>query len=93
MAAAAARREAQEQVHLDTAIEYLKRNPCVERSNGRRRKVLKPEIAQLVIQDLEDGYSDSAVVRRFSRVAPFSRAYLAEVKANGRLEEMAQSGS
>ena len=93
VAAAAARREAQEQVHLDTAIEYLKRNPCVERSNGRRRKVLKPEIAQLVIQDLEDGYSDSAIVRRFSRVAPFSRAYLAEVKANGRLEEMARSGS
>ena len=78
-----------EEVRLQAALEYLGQMPCVERPNGRRQKVLPREVAQLVLLDLADGHSHSAIVRRYERVCKFSRAWLAEVIADGRLEAMA----
>ena len=62
---------------------------CVECKNEPRQKVLSQDIARPVLQDVEDGYSHSAIVCRGERVRPFSRVWLAEVIANGQLREMA----
>ena len=64
-----------EEVRLQAALEYLGQMPCVERPNGRRQKVLPREVAQLVLLDLADGHSHSAIVRRYERVCKFSRAW------------------
>ena len=89
VAAEMVRRQTHEDVRLQMELDYLARNPCVERKNGRRQKELPKEIALLVLQDVEAGYSLSAIVERFKLVYPFSRAWLAEVIKNGRLREMA----
>ena len=89
VAAETAKRQGGEEVRLQAALEYLAQVPCAERANGRRRKVLPREVAQLVLQDLKDGYSHSAIVRRYERICAFSRAWLAAMIADGRLEAMA----
>ena len=89
VAAEMVRRQTHEDVRLQMELDYLARNPCVERKDGRRQKELPKEIALLVLQDVEAGYSLSAIVERFKLVYPFSRAWLAEVIKNGRLREMA----
>ena len=89
VAAETAKRQGGEEVRLQAALEYLAQVPCAERANGRRRKVLPREVAQLVLQDLKDEYSHSAIVRRYERICKFSRAWLAAVIADGRLEAMA----
>lgn len=89
VAAEMVRRQTQEEVRRQMELDYLARNPCVERRNGRRLKVLPREIALLVLQDVEAGYSLSAIVERFKPICPFSRTWLAEVIKDGRLREMA----
>ena len=89
VAAEMVKRQTHEDVRLQMELDYLASNPCVERKNGRRQKELPRKVALLVLQDVEAGYSLSAIVERFKLVYPFSRAWLAEVIKNGRLREMA----
>ena len=90
--AATALRLGADEVRTQVMVQYLSETPCVERANGRRLKVLPPEIAQLVILDLEAGHSRSAIVRRYKRVAPFSRDWLTSRIVDRGLWEMAGWG-
>ena len=90
--AATALRLGAEEVRTQVMVQYLSETPCVERADGRRPKVLPPEIAQLVILDLEAGHSRSAIVRRYERVAPFSRDWLTSRIVDRGLWEMAGWG-
>ena len=61
---------------------------------GRPRRVLPPEIARRVLADIDAGYSDREIVRKYSHTPwRFSCRWLADAKKDGRLQEMAQSGA
>ena len=83
------RRQTQEEVLLQMGLDYLARNPCVERRNGRRRIVLPRDIALLVVQDVDAGHTQSAIVERFKPVCAFSRGWLGAAIKDGSLREMA----
>ena len=89
VAAEMVKRQTQTDVRLQMELDYLARNPCVERRNGRRQIELSREIALLVVRDVDAGYSQPAIVERFAPVRRFSRTWLAGVIADGRLWEMA----
>ena len=50
--AAMAKRLGAEELRTQAMVEYLAEQPCVERPNGRRPKILPREVAQMVILDL-----------------------------------------
>ena len=61
---------------------------------GRPRLVLPPEISRRVLADIDAGYSDREVVRKYSHTPwRFSCRWLADAKKDGRLHQMAQSGA
>ena len=78
------------QARVDAAVSYIQSVECLELQGGRPNKNLPPEIAQLILLDLEAGHTKSAIVRRYRRVCKFSRTYLNDIIADGRLEEMAK---
>ena len=48
------------------------------------------EVAQLIQADLDIGHTKSAVHRKYGRICGFSRTFLIDVIADGRLREMAK---
>ena len=90
MAGLLAKRDIEAGLLLDVALEHLKNTECSEPTNGRPRKSLPWQIARLVMDDVEADFSHTAIVVKYRRVAPFSRAWLSGVIADGRLQQMAQ---
>lgn len=87
----------QQQAERDTralvkaATDLLQQEACLEVPSGRPPKVLPPEIAAMVKDDVDAGYSKSAIVRKYRRYCRFSRTYLSDIINDGRLDEMAQT--
>ena len=87
----------QQQAERDTralvkaATEQPRQEPRLELPSGRPRKVLTPEIAAMVKDDFNAGFTKSAIVRKYRRYCRFSRTYLSDIINDGRLDQMAKT--
>lgn len=87
----------QQQAERDTralvkaATDLLQQEFCLELPSGRPPKVLPREIAAMVKDDVDAGFTRSAIVRKYKRYCRFSRTYLSDIINDGRLDEMAKT--
>lgn len=70
---------------LEEEIQRLSSTPVAPSRMGRPPTVLPPEIARLVLDDIEQGASIRAVSRKYAR---FSRTWLLKALADGSLAAM-----
>ena len=87
----------QQQAERDTralvkaATELPRQESRLELPSGRPRKVLTPEIAAMVKDDFNAGFTKSAIVRKYWRYCRFSRTYLSDIINDSRLDQMAKT--
>ena len=99
MVAAEVRRERadealrQREARTQVSVERLVQEKCMELEGGRPSITLPAPVARMILDDHRAGHSISAIWRKYSVYYPFSRAWLTNALADGRLEQMAERDS
>ena len=99
MVAAEVRRERadealrQREARTQVSVERLVQEKCMELEGGRPSITLPAPVARMILDDHKAGHSLSAIWRKYSVYYPFSRAWLTNALADGRLEQMAERDS
>ena len=98
MVAAEVRREradeALRQREARTQVRWrLVQEKCMELEGGRPSITLPAPVARMILDDHKAGHSISAICRKYSVYYPFSRAWLTNALADGRLKQMAERDS
>ena len=75
---------------VQIAVEFLQQETCIELPVGRPLKELPQEVAAMVDDDVEAGYTKSAIIRKYKKYYRFSRTYLSDIIKDGRLKAMAK---
>ena len=78
------------EARVEAMVKYLEQVPCEEIPGGHPKIELPWEVAQLIQADLDIGHTKSAVHRKYGPICGFSRTFLIDVIADGRLREMAK---
>ena len=78
------------EARVEAMVKYLEQVPCEEIPGGHPKIELPWAVAQLIQADLDIGHTKSAVHRKYGPICGFSRTFLIDVIANGRLSEMAK---
>ena len=78
------------EARVEVMVKYLEQAPCEEIPGGHPKIELPWEVAQLIQADLDIGHTKSAVHRKYGPICGFSRTFLIDVIADGRLREMAK---
>ena len=81
------------EARIEAMVKYLEQAPCEEIPGGHPKIELPWEVAQLIQADLDIGHTKSAVHRKYGLICGFSRTFLIDVIADGRLREMAEKPS
>ena len=89
----AAEEQRQREERTQVSVERLVQEECTEREGGRPSITLPAPVARMILDDHEAGYSISAIWRKYSPYYKFSRAWLTNALADGRLKLMAESNS
>ena len=99
MVAAEVRRERadealrQREARTQVSVERLVQEKCMELEGGRPSITLPAPVARMILDDHKAGHSISAIWRKYSVYYPFSRAWLTNALADGRLQQMAERDS
>ena len=99
MVAAEVRRERadealrQREARTQVSVERLVQEKCMELEGGRPSITLPAPVARMILDDHKAGHSISAICRKYSVYYPFSRAWLTNALADGRLKQMAERDS
>ena len=83
----------QREARTQVSVERLVQEKCMELEGGRPSITLPAPVARMILDDHKAGHSLSAIWRKYSVYYPFSRAWLTNALADGRLEQMAERDS
>ena len=91
--ARAVEEQRQREARTQVSVERLVQEECTELEGGRPSLTLPAEVAQMILDNYKAGHSKSSIWRKYSVYYPFSRAWLTNALADGRLQRMAERDS
>ena len=91
--ARAVEEQRQREARTQVSVERLAQEECMELEGGRPSLTLPAEVSQMILDNYKAGHSKSSIWRKYSVYYPFSRAWLTNALADGRLQRMAERDS